>query len=127
MYNVLYLIATPLTKVFFLVSKIRRKAVGLPMERVNIESEGSEEAEEESRRFKGDDASRSGNRSRKSSLSSIFLSKAVKQLNPEEVDILDWVATIEEVQLQIADSISHTNCGIILFIIYELSVHCTVM
>ena len=53
MYNVLYLIATPLTKVFFLVSKIRRKAVGLSMERVNIESEGSEEAEEESRRFKG--------------------------------------------------------------------------
>ena len=53
MYNVLYLIATPLTKVFFLVSKIRRKAVGLPMERVNIESEGSEEAEEESRRFIG--------------------------------------------------------------------------
>ena len=35
--------------------------------------------------------------------------------------MLDWGANIEKVQLQIEDSISHTNCGIILFIIYELS------
>ena len=35
---------------------------------------------------------------------------------------------VEEVQLQIANSISHNNyCRIILFIIYELFVHCTVM
>ena len=53
----------------------------------------------------------------------------MKPLSPKGMDTLNLVSNIhvEDVQLQIADSISHTNCGIVLFIIYELSVHCTVM
>ena len=45
------------------------------------------------------------------------------------MDTCNLVANIhvEEVQSQIANSISYINCGIILFVIYELPVHCTVM
>ena len=46
--NVLYLISTPLTKVFFLVPQIGQEAMVLEQEHIE-----SEEAEEESRRFKG--------------------------------------------------------------------------
>ena len=47
-----------------------------------------------------DDAYRGGNRSGKSSLSSLSgtLSKALKQLNPGETDILNWMINKDEVQ-----------------------------
>ena len=45
--------STPLTKVFFLVSKVEREVMDLLMERENIESGRSKGAKEESRRRKG--------------------------------------------------------------------------